>query len=244
VTCPAQLLDRIKNRVEQKVVDQIDQSIDKATQKKKNKDNGSVPDTAAPQEATPAGHELDGATPTVKAGADQPGGPAALTRSDITAYSRFDFVPGEKIIIHEDFSQDAIGDFPANWNTRSGADIVNFAGSDGKWLRLNQDGVFYPEYLNSDLLENFTLQMELVANKHVANIGEFMISLMHTSDTEQKFAWGEANHVATPNFKITFLPTSSEKGSLNYSSNLIGNQHRYGVPEFNTNKNATKISIW
>jgi OmpA-OmpF porin, OOP family len=33
------------------------------------------------------------------------------------SYSKFDFVPGEKVIFYEDFSQDAIGDFPALWNT-------------------------------------------------------------------------------------------------------------------------------
>ena len=29
------------------------------------------------------------------------------------AYSKFDFVPGERIVGLEDFSQDSIGDFPA-----------------------------------------------------------------------------------------------------------------------------------
>ena len=28
-------------------------------------------------------------------------------------YSKYDFVPGEKIIVFEDFMQDAVGDFPA-----------------------------------------------------------------------------------------------------------------------------------
>ena len=30
---------------------------------------------------------------------------------DFQAYSRFDFVPGEKVVGVEDFSQDSIGDF-------------------------------------------------------------------------------------------------------------------------------------
>ncbi|MCF2518637.1 OmpA family protein [Dyadobacter sp. CY351] len=180
----------------------------------------------------------------MKADASRPAAAAEQASQDITAYSRFDFVPGDKIIMYEDFTQDAVGDFPANWNTRSGADLVNIAGREGKWLRLNQDGVFYPENLTSNLPDNFTLQLDLIANKDVANIGEFMISLMQTSDTDQKFAWGESNQVSAPSFKIIFQPNSSEKGSLDYSTNLIGNQHKYGVPEFNTAKNATKVSIW
>ncbi|MCF2494368.1 OmpA family protein [Dyadobacter chenhuakuii] len=244
LTCPAQLLDRIKNRVEQKAVDQIDQSIDKALQKKKNKDNTTAQDTAASPASVPASQPTDAASQAVKADASRPAAAAVQTSQDITAYSRFDFVPGDKIIMYEDFTQDAVGDFPANWNTRSGADLVNIAGREGKWLRLNQDGVFYPENLTSNLPDNFTLQLDLIANKDVANIGEFMISLMQTSDTDQKFAWGESNQVSAPSFKIIFQPNSSEKGSLDYSTNLIGNQHKYGVPEFNTVKNATKVSIW
>ncbi|CAG5074572.1 Peptidoglycan-associated lipoprotein [Dyadobacter sp. CECT 9623] len=257
ISSPAQLLDRIKNRVEQKVVDQIDDSIDKATQKKKNKDKTSTADTSASGTAQPGAAQPGAAQSTTvpsetqQAGTvaapavnEQAGGAAGKNATDITAYSRFDFVPGNKIILHEDFSQDELGDFPANWNTRSGAEIVNIAGKSGKWLRINQNGVFYPEYLTGDLPENFTLQLDLIGNKNVSNIGEFMISLMQTSTVDEKFAWGTADQVSTPSFKISFQPTSSENGQLRYSSNLIGNQYKYGVAEFNTHENAAKVSIW
>ncbi|MCE7059737.1 OmpA family protein [Dyadobacter sp. CY343] len=256
ISSPAQLLDRIKNRVEQKVVDQIDDSIDKATQKKKNKDKTSTADTSAsgaaqPDPAQPGSAQPGAAQPETQqtgaaastAGNSQQDGVSGKTGADITAYSKFDFVPGDKIIVHEDFSQDAIGDFPANWNTRSGAEIVNIAGKDGKWLRFNQDGIFYPEYLNSNLPENFTLQLDVIANKDVSNIGEFMISLMQTGTVDEKFNWGESRQVSAPSFKISFQPTSSE-GQLTYSSNLIGSQYKYGVPEFNKHKNTTRVSIW
>jgi len=48
------------------------------------------------------------------------------------AYSKFDFVPGERIAAWEDFSQDAIGDFQAKWNPgprAQNASINNAAGS-------------------------------------------------------------------------------------------------------------------
>ncbi|MCF2487672.1 OmpA family protein [Dyadobacter sp. CY347] len=243
ISCPAQLLDRIKNRVEQKVVDQIDHSIDKATEKKKQKDKPGTPDSSGTQTqsepqptSTSTTTSPEPATPAVAATTGREG--------DITSYSKFDFVAGSKIIMHEDFSQDEVGDFPANWNTRSGAELVNVAGSNMKWLRMNQDGVFYPEYLNSDLPEHFTLQLKLMANKDVSNIGEFMISLIEAKDTDQKFAWGEASHISAPSFKITFQPTSSDKGDLKYSTNLIGSLYKHGVPEFNTNKTSVNVSIW
>ena len=39
----------------------------------------------------------------------------------LQAYSKYDFIPGEKIIFFEDFSQDAVGDFPGLWNTNGSA---------------------------------------------------------------------------------------------------------------------------
>ena len=44
------------------------------------------------------------------------------------AYSKFDFVPGEEVVAVDDFSQDAIGDFPDKWNTDGSAEIVTIAG--------------------------------------------------------------------------------------------------------------------
>ncbi|MCF2518383.1 OmpA family protein [Dyadobacter sp. CY351] len=239
IACPAQLLNRIKNKVEQKVVDQVDQSIDKAVQKKKNKDG-----TAA--ETAPETNEQQANTANVPTQSDphQPVVAALTNTGDITSYSKFDFIAGNKIIVHEDYSKDEIGDFPANWNTRSGAEIVNIEGKTGKWLRMNQDGVFYPEDLTSDLPENFTLQLDLIGNKNVSNIGEFMISFMQTSDVDQKFDLGKSKSIGGPHFKVAFQPTSSDKGQLTYSSNLIGSQFKYGVPEFNIEKNAVKVSIW
>ena len=43
-------------------------------------------------------------------------------------FSKFDFVPGEKIIAVEDFLQESIGDFPAKWNNAAG-EIVTISGS-------------------------------------------------------------------------------------------------------------------
>src|SRR6185437_8094304 len=34
--------------------------------------------------------------------------------ASLQTYSKYDFVPGEKILVYEDFSKDAIGDFPGN----------------------------------------------------------------------------------------------------------------------------------
>jgi OmpA-OmpF porin, OOP family len=94
------------------------------------------------------------ATPAGTAPTPSQEGGAAPT---FEAYSRFDFVPGEKVIAFEDFAQDSIGDFPAKWNTNASGEIVTIANRPGRWLKLTGRGVFVPEFLAS-LPENFTLE--------------------------------------------------------------------------------------
>ncbi len=148
--------------------------------------------------------------------------------------------------MHEDFSQDAVGDFPANWNTRSGAEVVTINNRDGKWFRMAQTGVFYPETLTSNLPENFTLQVDVLANQLVSNIGQWMISFMQTKDVDEKFKLGaDMSYKDGANFKLNLQPASSSKGQLQYSTNLIGTQFKNGTPEFSLpDKPEVKISIW
>ncbi|MEO6684649.1 MAG: hypothetical protein ABIN24_01745, partial [Dyadobacter sp.] len=159
VPVEAQLLDRIRNKVEQKVGDKIDQSIDKATQKKKPVD-APVQNESENQKDTPAEISSNQA-PEIKR---ETANTSISEIHDINSYSKFDFISGEKVIISEDFSQEALGDFPTNWNTRSSAELVTINNRSGKWLRMAQTGIFYPEDFNSNLPENFTLQLELMAN--------------------------------------------------------------------------------
>ena len=93
-------------------------------------------------------------------------GPARLAAQqaaapDFQAFSRFDFVPGEKVVGFEDFSQDSIGDFPAKWNTNAAGEIVTVAGKPGRWLKLTRTGTFIPE-LTATLPDDFTLEFDLL----------------------------------------------------------------------------------
>lgn len=229
-TAKGQLFDRIKNKVQRKVEDAVDKTIDNAG-KKKDKD-------------APGSASGGGGTETTGTTAEAPVG--AGRNLDITSYSKFDFVPGAKIIVQEDFSQEAIGDFPAQWNTRTGAEVVTVSNRPGKWLSLRQDGIFFPEYLTSNLPDNFTLQLDVMATSTISNIGTLTIGLLHTKDANEKFEMSHADRApAGPGFKLGLAPKSSGHGHLYYSSNLIGEQSLRATPEFNVpEKNAVTVSIW
>jgi len=76
------------------------------------------------------------------------------------SFSKFDFVPGEKIVAMEDFTQDAIGDFPAKWNTNASGEIVTLAGQTGRWLKLTKAGFFTSDFI-TELPENVTVEFDL-----------------------------------------------------------------------------------
>ena len=128
-TSNAQLLDRVRNKLEQKAGEKIDQSIDKATQKKKPKQSEAPKETSSGQSSTTETPASSGSDQV-----QQNSSPKSVSIQDINSYSKFDFIAGEKIIVHEDFSQEALGDFPTKWNTRSSAEVVTINNRDGKWL--------------------------------------------------------------------------------------------------------------
>ena len=45
---------------------------------------------------------------------------------NLEVLSKFDFVPGDKLLYYDDFSQDFIGDFPSKWNTNGTGEVVSF----------------------------------------------------------------------------------------------------------------------
>ena len=69
-------------------------------------------------------------------------------------------MPGEKIVVFEDFMQDAVGDFPDKWNTNSSGETVTIDKNQGHWLMMPRAGVFMPEFIDS-LPDNFTFEYDL-----------------------------------------------------------------------------------
>lgn len=76
--------------------------------------------------------------------------------------TQYDFVPGDKVIFFDDFSQDAVGDFPALWTGNSAGEINTINIASGNWFNLNStDGNYF--YLNNiDFPKNFIIEFDIV----------------------------------------------------------------------------------
>lgn len=82
-----------------------------------------------------------------------------------TSYSKFDFIPGEKVIFFDDFEQDPVGDFPAKWNTNNNAEVVTISGLQGKWFKLPAEGGNYFPELKLTFPENVTIEVDVLLSE-------------------------------------------------------------------------------
>lgn len=82
-------------------------------------------------------------------------------------YSNFTFIPGNKLLFYDDFATDAIGDFPANWETGGSGEVVTITGSESKWLSLIRRSGYLPTFENT-LPENYTIEFDLANNGYGA----------------------------------------------------------------------------
>jgi OmpA-OmpF porin, OOP family len=143
-------------RVEQRSNQGVERGLDKAEEGiedvfKKNEAGVSDPELPQPES------EQNDTRETVNVSRDEAGRKAD---EKIRAYSKFDFVPGEKVIFYDDYAADDIGDFPVNWNTNGSGEVVGLSNKEGKWLKMSGEGLFYPENLGV-LPENATIEFEI-----------------------------------------------------------------------------------
>lgn len=91
-------------------------------------------------------------------------GSAKQDQQTLQTYSRYDFMPGEKIIFYEDFTQDAVGDFPALWNTNGSAEIVTTNLFPGNWMKFDCREAIWTDALLT-LPDNYTIEFDVVPTK-------------------------------------------------------------------------------
>ncbi|WP_034041517.1 OmpA family protein [Wocania ichthyoenteri] len=115
---------------------------------------------------------------------------------DLKVFSKFDFVPGDKVLFFDDFSQDFIGDFPSRWNTNASGEIVKINKVEGNWFELKPGyGIYFVPDVKS-LPEDYTIEFDLLTqglSKQTSSTARLHIIL---SDNN-KFNDGSQHYVST-----------------------------------------------
>lgn len=80
----------------------------------------------------------------------------------IESTTKYDFVPGDKVLFYEDFSQDAIGDFPALWTTDGTGEVREVSNQPGHWLYAPSNEHAYCLMKNLELPKNFIFEFDVI----------------------------------------------------------------------------------
>ncbi len=176
------------------------------------------------------------------------------TKNETTSYtSKFDFVPGEKLVLSDDFNEDAIGDFPAAWFTNGSGEVVTVNGTEGKWLMLKDNSKYFIDKL-LNLPENYTIQFDLMCSIPFEWSGSMLyFTLEDVIDISRYRAGRNGGEMSDSNFrngefKIDFHPGLNNGSTKSYGhytgfnqkGNLSYGNHFLPAP----GKNIIKISIW
>ena len=242
----AQLLDKLGQKVNQKIDKGVDKQVDKTLNGSKGKNDPESQGDQSVDQST-ADSQISGS-----GGAANP-----ETKEDyISSYkSKFDFVPGEKVIISDDFSQDAVGDFPALWFTNGSGEVVTVDGQEGKWLMIKGGSQAYVDQL-LELPDNFTIQFDLLCSVPFSWFSDVFNVYMEDIIDLDRYRKGEnGGEMSTNNINYHFWldlhpgkynpGTYSTKGYGKYQLNSQGAKielEEIWMPT--AEKHLLKVSIW
>jgi len=156
---PKKVLERkVTNKTNQVINKKIDEAVDSAFNNKKDPKTPAKKDSIAPKIAKDTMVE-----------------PSKETQPSLQSFSKYDFVPGEKVIFYDDFSQDALGDFPALWTANAAGEINTLNIAPGKWFNLNSTDGNYFYLKNVDFPKNFIIEFDIVPKKTGGRIAAGLI---------------------------------------------------------------------
>lgn len=174
------LKDKVKDKVERKVDQKTDQTIDKAIESNGQGAQGeSAPDAPAAAGRAPTG-----------------GGAGSATAEDMTLYTKYDFVPGDKVLFFDDLSREEMGEFPSRWNLEHG--VFEIAKSEGRnWILCTDKGTITPKVAPGPLPDRYTAELDFHAggdkdgwywlswrNAEGEEIGRLQIGYSHLTSLE------------------------------------------------------------
>lgn len=166
-TADAQILDKLKKRVENSAEREAANQIDRLVT---NAIRCAVDDPECVRNAKTSGEEVVFIDDRGEVIVDEEGEPVtdreeAIARSPAPpapgegAWANYDFVPGDEILFYDDYSRDEVGDFPRRLDLVSGGwDIVQWEG--GRYLRAIAAGLVTIA-LPSTLPERFTIEFPM-----------------------------------------------------------------------------------
>jgi len=159
------LLERTRNRVKEKIEQRIEEKTDEAVDKGLDKTEDAIKKSGKKVKKQTTTTDTNQTTEE----SDEETNGAKTNKTKMESYTKYDFIPGDKVLYFEDFSQDAIGDFPALWTTNGGGEVKTVNIASGNWFHMNKEDAVYCYTKQILFPENFIMEFDIIPDGDFAN---------------------------------------------------------------------------
>ncbi len=147
---------KLKKKIERKVDREVDKTIDKGLEgdsNKKESQEGATEETNT-ETTTNKNAEIENNSNQTTSSEN--------SKEDIKLWSKYDFVPGDKIIFEDNLIGEESGEFPSRWDLLSGsAEVASLKGENVIHFS-NNNSIIFPLMDNKDFLpEIFTIEFDI-----------------------------------------------------------------------------------
>jgi OmpA-OmpF porin, OOP family len=157
---------KLKDKVKEKAEKKVEEKVEGTEETAKDTTNASEESTE-----TPASGEAK----------TQPA--ASGSSEDMALYTKYDFVPGDKVIFYDDLSAEEMGEFPSRWRLDSG--VFEIAKQGGKnWILCTDEGFIRPKIVVGPLPPKYTIEMEFYVKSGDAKSHWFFIKWYNDQNQE------------------------------------------------------------
>ena len=243
----AQFLKKLKKKAEQAVERTIERKVEEKAEKDTEKAFDSI-FNAENKKKLPEKHKQGQSEREVNQEYGNQEGDNRLKNdnSSLTIIRAKDFIPGNQIIFEDDFSKDAIGDFPAKWDTNSSGEVVDVNGQN--YLKVESGALFFP-MIKNPLPENYTLEFDLYAPRLDNSVSSLAFINLYLTDTPNyenggNYAFTQINLVQyiEPSFSISRYENGeailSNRNTKDYRALVKGHSH------ISVMVNKTRFRMW
>jgi outer membrane protein OmpA-like peptidoglycan-associated protein len=136
---------KLKDKVKQKAKETVEKKIE-----------GS-------EEEAPA-EETESAGESGEAGQEASGDEKGDAPKEMALYTKYDFVPGDKVIFYDDLSREEMGEFPSRWNLDQGVFEITRKG-DRNWIMCSDEGSISPKVAPGVLPPKYTIEWDILPKK-------------------------------------------------------------------------------
>lgn len=149
-------VEKVEERIENKAGEAVDKGLDEIENTVTGKSKSTDEEASDEETATPA--QTKKTTP-----------PAQANAPTLMSNTKYDFVPGDKILYFEDFAQDAVGDFPALWTTNGGGEVKTLNLASGNWFHMNKEDAVYCYTKSIAFPQNFIMEFDVIPDGNFSN---------------------------------------------------------------------------